>query len=65
MHWADSAHDDMALGADVGEAFECRSLGEWKGVAGGFSGDSEVGAGGFPFDAVGGDAASAVTFARD
>jgi hypothetical protein len=55
----------MALGADVGEAFECRSLGEWKGVAGGFSRDSEVGAGGFPFDAVGGNAASAVPFARD
>ncbi len=65
MHGAGSAHDDVALGADVGETFEGFSLREGERVAGGFAGDSEVGAGGFPFDAVRGNAASAVAFAGD
>lgn len=65
MHGAGSAHDDVALGADVGETFERFSLREWECVAGGFAGDAEVGAGGFPFDAVRSNASSAVAFTGD
>lgn len=65
MHRADSSDDDMALGADVGESLDGFPLGEREGVASGFVGDSEIGAGGFPFAAVGGDTSSAVAFACD
>jgi hypothetical protein len=65
VHGADSAHDDVALRADVGKAFEGFSLWQGKRVSGGFAGDSEVGAGGLPFEAVGGDTPSAVAFFGD
>jgi hypothetical protein len=65
VHGADSANDDVALGADVREAFDGFSLRERKGVAGCFAGDSEVGTGGFPFGTMGGDAAPTVAFAGD
>ena len=65
VHGADAANDDVALGTDVGQAFEGASLGEREGVACRFTGDSEVCTGDFPFGAVCGDASSTVPILGD